>query len=87
MDTRLLTIFLEVVRSGGFAAAARNLDQDPSSISRSIATLEDQLGARLFQRTTRKVSLTEAGSHFAARIEPLLTELDQAREDIRTDSA
>lgn len=87
MDTRFLTIFLEVVRSGGFAAAARNLDQDPSSVSRSIAALEDQLGARLFQRTTRKVSLTEAGSHFAARIEPVLAELDQAREDIRTDSA
>ncbi|MBA4783814.1 MAG: LysR family transcriptional regulator [Rhizobiales bacterium] len=87
MDTRFLTIFLEVVRSGGFAAAARNLDQDPSSISRSIAALEDQLGARLFQRTTRKVSLTEAGGHFAARIEPILAELDQAREDIRTDSA
>jgi len=87
MDTRFLTTFLEVVRSGGFAAAARNLNQDPSSISRSIAALEDQLGARLFQRTTRKVSLTEAGSHFAARIEPVLAELDQAREDIRTDSA
>lgn len=84
MDTRLLAIFLAVVRSGGFAAAARNLDQDPSSISRAIHALEDALGTRLFQRTTRKVSLTEAGSHFAARIEPVLAELDQAREDIRS---
>lgn len=86
MDTRLLAIFLEVARSGGFAAAARNLDQDPSSISRSIAALEDHLGARLFQRTTRKVSLTEAGSQFAARIEPVMAELEQARDDIRSDN-
>lgn len=86
MDTRLLAIFLEVARSGGFAAAARNLDQDPSSISRTIASLEDQLGVRLFQRTTRKVSLTEAGSQFAARIEPVMAELEQAHEDIRSDN-
>lgn len=87
MDTRLLTIFLEVVRTGGFAAAARNLDQDPSSISRSIAALEEELGARLFQRTTRKVSLTEAGGQFAARIEPLLAELEQTRDDIFSGNA
>lgn len=87
MDTRLLMIFLEVVQSGGFAAAARNLDQDPSSISRSIAALEDQLGTRLFQRTTRKVSLTEAGGRFATRIEPVLAELEQARDDIRSDTS
>ncbi len=86
MDTRLLTIFLEVIRSGGFAAAARNLDQDPSSISRAIAALEEEVGVRLFQRTTRKVSLTEAGSHFALRVEPVLAELNQAKEDILTDS-
>lgn len=77
-------MFLEVVRSGGFAAAARRLDQDPSSVSRAIAALEDELGCRLFQRTTRKVTLTEAGSLFAAKIEPVLGELEQAREDIRT---
>lgn len=86
MDTRLLTIFLDVVQAGGFASAARRLEQDPSSISRSIAALEDELGVRLFQRTTRKVSLTEAGRQFAARIEPLLTELEQARDDVRSDS-
>jgi len=87
MDTRLLAIFLEVARGGGFAQAARNLDQDPSSISRAIAALEAELGARLFQRTTRKVSLTEAGSRFAARIEPVIAELEQARDDIRSDNA
>ncbi len=86
MDLRLLTIFLEVERRGGFAAAARSLGQDPSSISRSIALLETDLGVRLFQRTTRKVSLTEAGARFAERIEPVLAELDQAREEATSDS-
>lgn len=86
MDTRLLTIFLDVAQAGGFAAAARRLEHDPSSISRSIAALEDQLGVRLFQRTTRRVQLTEAGRQFAARIEPLLTELEQARDDVRSES-
>ncbi|WP_395016475.1 LysR substrate-binding domain-containing protein [Dongia sp.] len=87
MDIRLLAVFLEVARSRGFAQAARNLDQDPSSISRAIAALEGELGARLFQRTTRRVSLTEAGGRFAARIEPVMAELVQARDDIRSDNA
>ncbi len=85
MDTRLLTNFLDVVQAGGFAAAARHLEQDPSSISRSIAALEHELGVRLFQRTTRKMSLTEAGRQFAARVEPLLAELDHAREEVQSE--
>lgn len=80
-------IFLEVVRTGSFVSAARNLDQDPSSVSRSIAVLEGELGVLLFQRTTRKVSLTEAGARFAAKIDPVLAELDQARDDIRSEAA
>lgn len=87
MELRLLSIFLEVARTGSFVAAARNLDQDPSSVSRSIALLEEELGVRLFQRTTRKVSLTEAGARFAEKIDPVLAELDQARDDIRSENA
>lgn len=86
MDTRLLTIFLDVVQAGGFASAARHLQQDPSSISRSIGALEHELGVRLFQRTTRKMALTEAGRQFAARVEPLLAELQHAREEVRFES-
>ena len=84
MDTKLLTTFIEVSRCGSFATAARYLDQDPSSISRSVAQLEQQLGVRLFQRTTRKVSLTEAGVHYAKKIEPILNELEQANEEAKT---
>lgn len=82
MDTKLLTIFAEVARGGGFATAARTLDLDPSAVSRGIAALEEDLGARLFQRTTRKVSLTDAGERFLGRVEPILAELEAAREEL-----
>jgi len=82
MDTKLLTIFLEVAGCGGFAAAARALDLDPSAISRAIAQLEEELDARLFQRTTRKVSLTDAGERFMAKVGPILAALEEAREEI-----
>lgn len=85
MDTRVLSMFLEAARAGGFAAAARRLDRDPSAISRAVAQLEADLGVRLFQRTTRKVSLTEAGARFAAKIEPVLTELEEATEAARSE--
>lgn len=82
MDTRLIELFVEVERAGSFAAAARVLDQDPSSVSRAIAQLEREVGARLFQRTTRQLTLTEAGGLFLARVEPLMTELELAREEV-----
>jgi len=78
MDTTTLQIFVEVVRRGSFAAVARDRDLDPSAVSRSIRTIEDQLGVRLFQRTTRRLSLTEAGKLYFDRIAPLAEELDQA---------
>lgn len=76
MNTEELSIFVVVVREGSFAAAARRLARNPSAISRSIAQLERRLGARLFQRTTRRLTLTEAGRRALARIEPLVEELD-----------
>lgn len=82
MDTRLLSIFREVAQCGGFAVAARRLDLDPSAVSRAIAALEAELGARLFQRTTRKVALTDAGERFLAKLEPILTELEEACEGL-----
>jgi len=66
---------------GSFAAAARKLELDPSSISRSISTLEEELGLRLFQRTTRRLELTEAGEIYLNRIKPLLDEFDHALDD------
>jgi DNA-binding transcriptional LysR family regulator len=78
MDLRLLDDFVAVARSGGFAAAARVRGVDPSSMSRAVAALEEELGLRLFQRTTRRLALTEAGARYLARIEPLLAEVRQA---------
>ena len=84
MDTAVLRVFLDVVKRGGFAAVARDANVDPSSISRAIAGLESELGARLFQRTTRKLTLTEAGESFLARVCPLVEELERAREEVAT---
>jgi DNA-binding transcriptional LysR family regulator len=81
MDTLSLKIFVEVARLGGFAAAARSQAVDPSSVSRTVAALEDELGVRLFQRSTRKLSLTEAGHLYLGRVEPLVDELNHARDE------
>ena len=61
MDLADLEIFVAVARRGNFAAVAKERDLDPSSVSRSMAKLEAALGLRLLQRTTRRVTLTEAG--------------------------
>lgn len=74
----MLQIFVEVVRQGSFAAVARDRNLDPSSVSRTIAGLEEELGIRLFHRTTRRLSLTEAGTVYFERIEPLVEEMQQA---------
>ena len=78
MDLSVLQIFVEVMRNGSFAAVARERNIDPSSVSRIIAALESELGIRLFQRTTRKLSPTEAGITYFERVEPLVEEIDQA---------
>lgn len=78
MDLSVLQIFVEVMRHGSFAAVARERNIDPSSVSRIIAGLESELGIRLFQRTTRKLSPTEAGMTYFERIEPLIEEMQQA---------
>jgi DNA-binding transcriptional LysR family regulator len=75
-----LSTFIHVARTGSFAAAARSEAVDPSLISRAVANLEEELGFRLFQRTTRALSLTEAGEAYLARIAPLLEEVQLARE-------
>ncbi|MDX2270766.1 MAG: LysR substrate-binding domain-containing protein [Cyanobacteriota bacterium] len=79
MDLSVLKLFVEVVRQGSFAAVAREHQMDPSSVSRAIAGLEAELGIRLFQRTTRQLSPTEAGAAYFQRIQPLIEEIEQAR--------
>lgn len=80
MDISVLRIFVEVARRGSFAAVARDRDTDPSSISRSVAALEEELGVRLFQRNTRRLALTEAGAIYLERVEPLLGEMEHANQ-------
>ncbi|WP_046865965.1 LysR family transcriptional regulator [Microvirga massiliensis] len=75
-----LRCFVEVVESGGFGRAAKRLGISKSIVSRRIARLEADLGARLLSRTTRGVSPTEAGLEFKARSERILVELEEARE-------
>lgn len=82
METAQLRVFLDVIKRGGFAAVARDSNVDPSSISRAVASLESDLGTRLFQRTTRRLTLTEAGEALSTRVGPLMDELERAREEV-----
>ncbi len=83
MDIDAIRTFVDVMKQGSFAAVARQRDVDPSSVSRSISGLEKKLGFRLFQRTTRKLAPTEAGSEYYARVERLVEDLDRAGEQAR----
>jgi DNA-binding transcriptional LysR family regulator len=80
MELSVLQTFVNVVKQGSFAAVAREQNVDPSSVSRAIAGLEEELGIRLLQRTTRQLSPTEAGMAYYQRIEPLVEEMQQAIE-------
>src|SRR5690606_12755933 len=79
-----LRVFQRVVDEGSFAAAARALDLSPAVVTRLVASLEAHLGARLLQRTTRRVSLTEAGQAYLERIRPILQDLDDADAMVST---
>jgi DNA-binding transcriptional LysR family regulator len=70
--------FLEVARAGSFTAAAAALGITPSATSKQVKSLEARLGVRLFNRTTRSVSLTEVGRAFRERIEPVLVDVKEA---------
>ncbi len=74
-----MRILVRVVESGSFSAAARRLGVAPSSVSRQINELEEDLGARLFARTTRKLNLTEAGQLYYERASNILIDVDEAK--------
>ncbi len=85
MNDRLsaLRLFSRVARLGSFSAGGRDLNVPQPTVSRVISQLERELGAALFTRTTRAVTLTDAGSDFLARIEPILAELEEAEHAVR----
>jgi DNA-binding transcriptional LysR family regulator len=78
MDLNRASTFVRVVETGGFTRAAEALGLPPSSISRSVARLEEELGVTLLERTTRKVSLTDAGRAYFERAREALVGLEQA---------
>lgn len=83
LDDQLIRTTLLVARAGSFAAAARETGVDPSSVSRQIAALEDTLGIRIFERTTRWLTLTEAGRIYIDRITAALDAMDEAADSAR----
>lgn len=78
-----LAAFTRVAQLGSFTAAARALAVSPSAVSQTIRQLEDRLGVRLLQRTTRHVGMTEAGAALLARVAPALAEIHAATDDVR----
>lgn len=74
--------FVQVVDSGTFSAAAGALGVSKSHISQQVSLLEDRLGSRLLHRTTRKISLTEAGSEFYQQCMQVIEALDSAEQSV-----
>lgn len=74
-----MRVFQEVVDQGGFAAAARKLDLAPAVVTRLVTDLEQHLGVRLLQRTTRRLSLTDAGQAYLGRLRSILGDIEEAQ--------
>lgn len=77
-----MSVFVEVARKGSFSAAARRLQLSPSAVSKLVTRMEERLGSRLFNRTTRKLSLTEGGQEYFTRCVEILTDIDAAEEQL-----
>jgi len=82
IDWNLLKVFLEIVRAGGIGAAARTLGKQQPSISASLKRLEDQLGARLFDRSTAGIRITPAGKALQALCEDLFETVRMAQHQV-----
>jgi DNA-binding transcriptional LysR family regulator len=75
---RAMRVFARVITEGSFAGAARALDMAPAVVTRVLAELEAHLGARLLNRTTRRIALTEIGQEYLNRARRILAEIDDA---------
>lgn len=79
MDSlRAMRVFARVIDEGSFAGAARALDLAPAVVTRLVAELEEHLGARLMNRTTRRIALTEIGEAYLERVRRILADVDEA---------
>jgi DNA-binding transcriptional LysR family regulator len=77
-----MAVFVRVVEEGGFSNAARTLGLSPSAVSKLVSRLEDRLGARLLNRTTRRLSLTDEGEAYYHRSSHILDEIEEAEQAI-----
>jgi len=82
-----MSAFVAVCDAEGFAPAARRLGMSASAVTRLVAGLEDRLGVRLLQRTTRSVRLTEAGERYLQRARRILVEVDEAEDIAQSERA
>lgn len=78
---RAITTFVEIVAAGSFTAAARRQGVTPTAVSKQVLGLENWAGAKLFIRSTRQVSLTEAGARFHRRAVQILESIHEARAE------
>lgn len=77
-----MTAFARVAETGSFSEAARRLNSSKSVVSRQVAALEAELGARLFQRSTRALALTEAGRGYFSQVVRILADIDEANQSV-----
>lgn len=82
-----MLIFTTVAERGGFTAAASKLDMSPSAVTKNVAALEGELGVQLFNRTTRRIALTDIGQEFYERCSEILSSVDTAEEAMRDRNA
>lgn len=82
-ETTELVVFHAIVKHGSYTKAAEEMSLTPSGVSRIISRLEERLGVRLVQRTTRKLSLTEAGASFHAHTAHILADLADAEAEVQ----
>lgn len=76
-----IEVFIAVAEAGGFAKAGARLRLSPPAVTRAVSALEDRLGARVFNRTTRSVTITDVGQRFLESARRVLSDLDTAEKD------
>lgn len=81
-DASTLPLFVAVARTGSFTLAAKRLSVPTSTLSRRIQELEEALGVRLLNRTTRSLSLTDAGERYLVDVEPIVEAIEEANRSI-----
>ena len=79
-----MEVFVRVVERGGFSSASRDFNMTPSAVSKLVGRLEDRLGTRLFNRSTRKLHLTSEGQRFYERALDIIAYLNDAEQEAAT---